>query len=81
MIPAIRGARFPPISPAEVAAALLDAALEPSSGPRHRVVTTWGPEVASIRELALDWKEATGSPGRVVLLPLPGPMGKNLRAA
>jgi uncharacterized protein YbjT (DUF2867 family) len=80
MIPAIRGARFQPISPAEAAAALLDAALEPPSGLRHRVVTIGGPEVAGMHELALDWKEATGAPGRVVRLPLPGPMGRYLRA-
>jgi len=80
LVPAIRGARFQPISPAEVAGALLDAALEPPSGLRHRVLTIGGPEVVEMRELALDWKAATGSPGQVVLLPLPGPMGKYLRA-
>jgi uncharacterized protein YbjT (DUF2867 family) len=80
MIPVVKGARFQPISPAEVAAALLDAALEPSSSDRHRVRTIGGPEVTGMAELALDWKQGTASRGRLVPLPMPGPMGKYLRA-
>jgi uncharacterized protein YbjT (DUF2867 family) len=80
MIPVVKGARFQPISPAEVATALLDAALEPPSRVRHRVRTIGGPEIAGMRELALDWQQATGSRGRLVRLPLPGPMGKYLLA-
>jgi uncharacterized protein YbjT (DUF2867 family) len=80
LIPVVKGARFQPISPAEVAAALLDAALEPPSGVQHRVRTIGGPEVRGMAELALDWKQVNGSRGLLVPLPLPGPMGKYLRA-
>jgi uncharacterized protein YbjT (DUF2867 family) len=80
IIPVVNGARFQPISPAEVATDLLDAALEPSPGVRHRLRTIGGPETAGMADLALDWKRATGSRGRLVRLPLPGPMGRYLRA-
>ena len=75
----VRGARFQPISPSDVAAALLEAALEPPSGVRHRVRTIGGPEIAGMGELARAWKPATGSRGRLVRLPLPGAMGRYLR--
>ncbi len=80
LIPVLKGTRFQPIAAAEVAAALLDAALEPASGGRHRVLTIGGPEIAGMGELALEWKRATGARGLLVRLPLPGPMGKYLRA-
>lgn len=79
IIPVIKGASFQSISPAEVAAALLAAALESSSSERHRLRTIGGPEVSGMRELAETWKRATGSRGRVIELPLPGPVGKYLR--
>jgi uncharacterized protein YbjT (DUF2867 family) len=79
VIPVIKGARFQPISPSDAAAALLAAALEPPTGTRHRVLTVGGPEVAGMGELAREWKQATGSSGRPVRLPLPGAMGKYLR--
>lgn len=79
VIPVVKGARFQPISPSDVAAALLVAALAPVSGARHRVRTIAGPEVAEMAELAREWKAATGSHGRIVQFPLPGAMGKYLR--
>jgi uncharacterized protein YbjT (DUF2867 family) len=80
IIPVLKGARFQPISPSDVAAALLETALAAPSGVRHRVRTVGGPEVAEMGELALDWKQASGSRGRPVRLPVPGAMGKYLRA-
>jgi uncharacterized protein YbjT (DUF2867 family) len=79
IIPAIRGARFQTISPAEVAAALLEAALEPPSGERHRLRTVGGPETADMKAMAETWKRVTGAKGLVVGLPLPGAMGSFLR--
>lgn len=79
IIPAIRGARFQTISPAEVAAALLEAALEPPSGERHRLRTVGGPETADMKAMAKTWKRVTGAKGLVVGLPLPGTMGDFLR--
>jgi len=80
LVPVVKGARFQPISPADVATALLEAALEPPAGVRHRVRTIGGPRIAGMRELAQSWQQTTGAPGRVVELPLPGGMGKYLRA-
>lgn len=79
IVPVINGARFQPISPSDAAAALLAAALEEPSGLRHRVLTVGGPEIAGMGELAREWKQASGSRGRLVRLPLPGAMGKYLR--
>jgi uncharacterized protein YbjT (DUF2867 family) len=80
VIPLVKGARFQPISPAEAAAALLETALEAPSGVRHSVRTIGGPEIAGMEELAWAWKRFSGSAGRPVKLPLPGAMGKFLRA-
>lgn len=43
LVPVIRGARFQTIGPGDVAAALLEAALEPPSGESHRLRTIGGP--------------------------------------
>jgi uncharacterized protein YbjT (DUF2867 family) len=79
LIPVVRGAKFQTIAPAEVAAALLEAALEPPSGERHRLRTIGGPEVNDMGELAETWKQLTGSRARLVRLPLPGSMGEYVR--
>ena len=79
IIPVVKGARFQPIAPADVAAALLEAALTPSAGLRHSVRTIGGPEIQAMGEFARQWKAATGSRGRLVRIPLPGAMGKYLR--
>ena len=80
IIPVVKGARFQPIAPSDVAAALLGAALEPSAGLRHSVRTIGGPEVHGMDELARQWKAVNGSRGRLVQFPLPGAMGSYLRA-
>ncbi len=80
LVPVVKGARFQPIAPADVASALIGAALEVPSGVPHRVRTAGGPEILGMRELALIWQRASGSHGRVVELPLPGGMVKYLRA-
>jgi uncharacterized protein YbjT (DUF2867 family) len=80
IIPVFNGARFQPIAASDAAAAVLAAALEAPSGLRHRVLTVGGPEIAGMGELARDWKQASRSHGRLVRLPLPGAMGKYLRA-
>ena len=80
LVPVVKGARFQPIAHSEVAAALVAAALEAPSGVRHRVRTIGGPEIVDMRELARSWQRATGARGRLLELPLPGGMGKYLRA-
>jgi uncharacterized protein YbjT (DUF2867 family) len=80
IIPVVAGARFQTIAPADVAAALLEEALKPATGRRHSVRTIGGPEIHGMGEFARQWKAATGSRARPVRLPLPGAMGKYLRA-
>ncbi|MBT2537183.1 SDR family oxidoreductase [Arthrobacter sp. ISL-69] len=79
LIPVIKGARFQTIAPAEVATALLEAALEEPAQELHRLRTMGGPEVIAMGDLAEAWKRHTGSWGRLLHLPLPGAMGKFLR--
>ncbi|MET3809580.1 NAD(P)H-binding protein [Arthrobacter sp. UYEF3] len=80
LVPVVKGARFQPIAPAEVAAGLLEAALAAPSNERHCTRTIGGPEIVGMRELARSWQHASGSRGRLVALPLPGGMGQYLRA-
>lgn len=79
VIPVFNGAGFQTIAPAEVATALLEAALEEPSAEFHRRRTIGGPEVKGMLELAETWKHQTGSRARRVQLPLPGALGKFLR--
>lgn len=80
LVPIFKGARFQSISPADVAAALLQAALDDSKSAKHRLMTIAGPEALSMRQMAESWKSVTGARGRIIELPLPGPMGDFLRA-
>lgn len=80
IIPVFQGARFQPIAPADVAVALLETALAPSAGLRHSVRTIGGPEIQEMGEFARQWKAARCSRGRLVRIPMPGAMGKYLRA-
>ncbi|PVZ60913.1 SDR family oxidoreductase [Arthrobacter sp. H-02-3] len=90
VIPVVRGARFQPVSPADVAAMLLESALEPEpepapatpepARPRHHVLTIGGPEAKDMADFAREWQRATGAKGHLVRLPLPGAMGRYLRA-
>ncbi|MCZ2404354.1 NAD(P)H-binding protein [Paenarthrobacter sp. Z7-10] len=80
LIPAFRGASFQPISTADVARALFEAA----TGDRtedHAGVVVGGPDVLSMRQLAVDWKSALHRRGIIVPLPLPGSFGRFLREA
>jgi uncharacterized protein YbjT (DUF2867 family) len=79
LIPVIRGAQLQTISPADVAAALLEEALAPVAGKQHRLRTIGGPEVQDMKSMAQTWKRVTGARGLVAPLPLPGPMGTFLR--
>ncbi|MFF1828775.1 SDR family oxidoreductase [Paenarthrobacter sp. NPDC058040] len=80
LIPVFKGVKFQTIPPTDVARALLEEALAPRSPENHRVRTVGGPEILGMTDMALSWKAATRSRGRVVELPLPGPMGRYLRA-
>lgn len=80
LVPVIRDASFQTISPSDVAAALLEEALENPSDERHRMRTVGGPEVGTMRDLAESWRRMTDAKGWIVELPLPGSMGKYLRA-
>ncbi|GAB15593.1 hypothetical protein ARGLB_085_02780 [Arthrobacter globiformis NBRC 12137] len=79
LVPVIKGARFQPIAPSDVASALLKAALEPPTSDAHALRTIGGPEVLSMGSLAGAWKRVTGARGLVTELPLPGQMGRFLR--
>ncbi|WP_284986523.1 NAD(P)H-binding protein [Arthrobacter sp. fls2-241-R2A-172] len=80
LVPTFNGARFQTISPADAAASLLEAATAEAGAPLHRVRTAGGPEVLTMRQMAEDWKRITGARGKIIALPLPGPMGAYLRA-
>jgi uncharacterized protein YbjT (DUF2867 family) len=79
LVPVIKGARFQTISSADVAAALLEAALGPPFSDSHAVETVGGPEVLSMGSMATVWKRITGARGLVTELPLPGSTGRFLR--
>ena len=66
-----------PIACAEVARAVADAA---ECAPRRRRVDVAGPEVADAMELARTWRSVTGRQLRLVPVPLPGKLGRALRA-
>jgi uncharacterized protein YbjT (DUF2867 family) len=81
VVPVVKGARFQPIAPADAARALLEEALAPGGrGPAHRTRTIGGPEIRDMEDFARQWKAVTGSRGFLVRLPLPGAMGRYLRA-
>ncbi len=66
-----------PIAAAEVAAAVATVAEgDPASG-RVQVA---GPEVSNVAELARTWRSGTGRRASLVRVPLPGRLGRELRA-
>jgi uncharacterized protein YbjT (DUF2867 family) len=66
-----------PVDAGEVGRALADTAeAEPSGG----ITRLAGPEVLTLSELALQWRAAAGVRARPVSFPLPGAMGRALRA-
>lgn len=74
---AFRGVSFQPVDPAEVAGALTELV---AAGPSGRVADLGGPEVIAADELARRYLAATGRRRRVVRLPVPGRIGRALRA-
>jgi uncharacterized protein YbjT (DUF2867 family) len=72
-------AEFPlqPVDAREVAQVLADTAEAGASGATTQFA---GPEVLSLRELALQWRAATGRRRPLVPLPIPGEVGRELRA-
>ncbi|MGJ3188936.1 NAD-dependent epimerase/dehydratase family protein [Paenarthrobacter nitroguajacolicus] len=80
LIPSFKGVKFQSISPVDVAGALLAVALTDPFPERHSVRTVGGPEVLTMRAMAEVWKAGTGMRGKIIELPLPGPMGAFLRA-
>jgi uncharacterized protein YbjT (DUF2867 family) len=74
---AVPKAVLQPVAPAEVAAVVADAV---ERGPLDGRVEIAGPEVSSLRDLALAWRRPTGSRAVLVPLPLPGKLGRALRA-
>jgi uncharacterized protein YbjT (DUF2867 family) len=71
------GMPLQPVAAAEVARVLADAAERDPSGGRICVA---GPQVSSVRELARSWLSATGRPAVLLPVPLPGSLGRALRA-
>ncbi|RMI38909.1 SDR family oxidoreductase [Streptomyces triticirhizae] len=71
------GVPLRPVAAAEVAPVVVEAAERAPRGERLAVV---GPEVADLRRLAAAWREATGSRALPLTVPLPGAMGRALRA-
>jgi uncharacterized protein YbjT (DUF2867 family) len=66
-----------PIAPGELGRALADTA---EAEPSRAVTRLAGPEVLTLSELALQWRSAAGARVLPVSLPLPGAMGRALRA-
>ncbi|MCY0904377.1 SDR family oxidoreductase [Arthrobacter sp. H14-L1] len=81
LVPVIRGVSFQPIATADVAGALVDAAMEEGVGSAalHSTRIIGGPEVLTMRQLVGQWKTATGRKGMTTPLPLPGSLGRFLR--
>lgn len=65
------------VAAAEVAAAIADIA---TGSPRGGRVSVAGPEVTDARELARTWQLVTGSRALLMPVPLPGKVGRALRA-
>lgn len=68
--------RSQPVAAAEVAARLVELA---ETGPAGRVPDLAGPRVERMAELSRRWAAATGAPGHVVEVPIPGGMGRVMR--
>ncbi|WP_223690279.1 SDR family oxidoreductase [Leifsonia poae] len=77
-VPAPTGISFQPIAVSDVADALVDAA--EGSGTADSTRTIGGPEVLTARELAEQWKSATGARRPIIGIRMPGPLGAAWRA-
>lgn len=80
LVPTFKGVSFQSISPVDVAAVLLQAAVDDSQPEKHSTLTIAGPQVLTMRQMAESWKSITGARGKIIQLPLPGPMGDFFRA-
>jgi uncharacterized protein YbjT (DUF2867 family) len=69
--------RLQPIAAAEVGGALADIAEAEPSGAVARLA---GPEILTLTELGRQWRAATGAHALALPLPLPGAVGRALRA-
>ncbi|PTU54292.1 NAD-dependent dehydratase, partial [Sphaerisporangium cinnabarinum] len=76
VVPLLR-APVQPVAAAEAGAAVAAAALR---DPLGGTTTVAGPEVLDLRDAARTWRAATGSRGVPVRVPLPGALGRALRA-
>ena len=76
VVPLLR-APVQPVAAAEVGAAVADAA---ERDPLGRITTVAGPEAVDLRDLARAWRDVTGSRAAPVRVPLPGALGRALRA-
>jgi uncharacterized protein YbjT (DUF2867 family) len=65
------------VAAAEVARVLADAT---ESAPRGGRISVAGPQISSMRELARTWRSAAGRSAVLVRVPLPGKLGRALRA-
>jgi uncharacterized protein YbjT (DUF2867 family) len=73
----VPGAVLQTVASAEVARVVADAA---AGTPRLGRVQVAGPEVADARELARTWRSVTGRRALLIPVPLPGKLGRALRA-
>jgi uncharacterized protein YbjT (DUF2867 family) len=72
-----RGAHCQPIDAGEVASILVQAAI---SGPSKRLPDVGGPELVPFVELARMWRRAARKRRLILAVPVPGAMGRFLRA-
>jgi uncharacterized protein YbjT (DUF2867 family) len=77
VLPVAKGVAFQPVDVHDVAQRLVELASGP---PRGRVADMGGPEVLPMDDLARRWLAATGRRRPVLPLPIPGAIGKALRA-
>ncbi|WP_426309636.1 SDR family oxidoreductase [Cellulosimicrobium sp. E-16] len=76
VVPLLR-APVQPVAAQDAASAVADAA---ERAPRRSTTTVAGPEVLDLRDAARAWRAATGSRALPVRVPLPGKLGRALRA-
>ena len=77
VVPAPTGLRFQPVAAEEVAARLVELALDSPSGRANDLV---GPEVLALRDLVRDYLRSRGKRRPFLPLPLPGAAGRAYRS-
>lgn len=78
LIPAFSGVRFQTIATADVARILVDAAT--GAGEPDATETFAGPQILTSRQMAEQWKRATGRHGLIVPMPVPTAVGEVWKA-